>query len=205
MLGYYWQGFLLGATAAAQPGPFQAYLLSQTLQNGWKPTLLAALAPLISDGPIIVLMLFILNQTPSWLLAGLQLIGGFFLLYLASKAFTVFRQPPVEQPIDLSPQKLNLFEAALINGLSPGPYIFWATVTGPILVTAWHKSAGHATFFMIGFYGTLIAGFVGFITFFALAKRINSNMNRLLSGLSAVALLGFGLYQIWQGTAVWLG
>lgn len=201
MVGFYWKGFLLGASAAAQPGPFQAYLLSQTLQNGWKPTLLAAFAPLISDGPIILLMLFILNQTPSWLLAGLQLVGGFFLLYLAYNAIATFRAAPKEQVADLSQRKLNLFEAALINALSPGPYIYWATVTGPILVMAWQRSAGHAASFLLGFYGILVAGFIGFITLFALAKRLNPNINRLLSGLSALVLFGFGLYQIWQGAA----
>jgi len=35
--------------AAAQPGPLQAFLLSRVVSAGWKQTLPAAFAPLISD------------------------------------------------------------------------------------------------------------------------------------------------------------
>ncbi|MBK9210593.1 MAG: hypothetical protein IPL71_20865 [Anaerolineales bacterium] len=50
-----------------QPGSFQTYLISQTLTRGWKRTLPAALAPLISDGPIILICLLLLSQVPDWL------------------------------------------------------------------------------------------------------------------------------------------
>jgi threonine/homoserine/homoserine lactone efflux protein len=52
---YILQGIGYGFAAAAQPGPFQTYLISQTLIKGWKPTLPAAFAPFLSDGPIIAL------------------------------------------------------------------------------------------------------------------------------------------------------
>ncbi|MBK7455571.1 MAG: hypothetical protein IPJ46_18150 [Anaerolineales bacterium] len=42
-------GIGYGLAAASQPGPFQTYLISQTLTRGWKRTLPAALAPLVSD------------------------------------------------------------------------------------------------------------------------------------------------------------
>lgn len=201
MLLYFSQGLLLGGTAAAQPGPFQAYLLSQTLQNGWRRTLLAAFAPLVSDGPIIILVLFILTRMPAWFLYSLQLIGGLFLLYLARNAFRLFQTPA---PIPTSGEQAsvprqNIFEAALMNALAPGPYIFWATIAGPILLAGWRESAGHGLSFLVGFYGTLIAGFMGFVTLFALAKRVDPRLNRLLSGFSAVVLLGFALFQLWQG------
>lgn len=52
---------------AVQPGLSQAFLLSQTMSQGSKRTGLAAFEPLISDGPIILLVLIILNQVPVWL------------------------------------------------------------------------------------------------------------------------------------------
>jgi threonine/homoserine/homoserine lactone efflux protein len=48
LLSYLVRGVALGGTAAAQPGPFQAYLLSQTLANGWGRTLVAAFIALIA-------------------------------------------------------------------------------------------------------------------------------------------------------------
>jgi len=77
--------------AAAQPGPFQAYLISQTLSNGWRRTLPAALAPLISDGPIIVLTLVVLSHVPVWFQRFLYIAGGLFILYLAYSAFVAWR------------------------------------------------------------------------------------------------------------------
>jgi threonine/homoserine/homoserine lactone efflux protein len=80
---YIVQGIVYGFAAAVQPGPFQTYLISQTLTKGWQKTLPAALAPLVSDGPIIALCLLVLSQVPLWLERLLNIIGGLFILYLA--------------------------------------------------------------------------------------------------------------------------
>lgn len=206
MLFYLSQGLFLGGTAVAQPGPFQAYLLSQTLEKGWRRTLTAAFAPLISDGPIIILMLFILTRTPAWMLTGLQIAGGFFLLFLAYRAFVTYKNTAVTEPTELPPPtNSSIFHAALMNALSPGPYIFWATITGPILLAGWRESAGHGLSFLLGFYGMLIGGFIGFITLFALARKLDPKVSRMLSLVSALALLLFGLYQLWQGGSQLLG
>ena len=80
---YILQGIGYGFAAAAQPGPFQTYLISQTLLNGWKRTLPAAFAPLLSDGPIIAFSLLLLSQVPPWFQRFLYIAGGVFVLYLA--------------------------------------------------------------------------------------------------------------------------
>ena len=59
MLGYIAQGLGYGFAAAVQPGPFQTYVLSQALNRGWRRALPMALAPLLSDAPIITLMLLV--------------------------------------------------------------------------------------------------------------------------------------------------
>jgi len=196
---YLWQGLLLGGTAAAQPGPFQVYLLGQTLKNGWRRTLLASFAPLLSDGPIILLVLLVLTQTPDWFLRGLQIVGGFFLLYLAFKAWRAYRTAVFKQPeIDEGAAQQSIFEAALMNALSPNPTIFWSTIAGPILLQSWRLSSGYGLSFLLGFYGALIGGFMAFVLFFAAAGSINPRVNRLLTLFSAVALFSFGLYQLSQ-------
>jgi threonine/homoserine/homoserine lactone efflux protein len=58
---YILQGIGYGFAAGAQPGPLQTYIISQTLLRGWSRTLPAALAPLISDGPIITICLLVLS------------------------------------------------------------------------------------------------------------------------------------------------
>src|SRR5512134_1929334 len=90
---YILQGIGYGLVAAAQPGPFQTYLISQTLTKGWKRTLPAALAPLVSDGPIIALCLFILSRIPTWFERFLSIAGGLFVLYLAYGAYRSWKDP----------------------------------------------------------------------------------------------------------------
>jgi len=45
-----------GFAAAVQPGPFLAFLISLALSCGWRRALPGVLAPLLSDGLIIVLV-----------------------------------------------------------------------------------------------------------------------------------------------------
>jgi len=199
MFAYMLQGFLLGFPAAATPGPLQAFYLSQTMRAGWKKTLPSALAPLISDGPIILLVLFVLTRTPEVFLSGLRVAGGLFILYLAYGAFVQFRHQDHAQPVSLDAGRQGLLKAVVTNLLNPNPYIFWAVAAGPILIGAWRESVLYGLGFMAGFYGTMISGLSLLIIFFGAAGRLSDRLVRLLSGLSALALLGFGLYQLWIG------
>ena len=91
MLTYLLQGLTIGFASGAQPGPFQAYIISQTLSRGWRRTWIAAFAPLLSDGPIVLLVILVLTRTPDWSLQLLRVIGGLFLLYLAYGAYRSYR------------------------------------------------------------------------------------------------------------------
>ena len=201
MVFYLLQGLGYGGAAAAQPGPFQAYLLSQTLKNGLRRTLVAALAPLLSDGPIVLLVLLVLTQMPDWFVSALRFAGGFFLIYLAYKAYrsaTVAAETAVSLPPSENRQSIR--EAALMNMLSPNAYIFWSTIAGPIFLEGWRQTPVHGLAFMLGFYGALIGGFMSFVVLFGVLGQASPRLNRILGAVSAVALLGFGLYQIWLGT-----
>ena len=204
VLAYLSYGLVLGGTAAAQPGPFQAYLLAQTLRHGWRRTLLAAFAPLLSDGPIIALVLLALTQLPVSFLIGLRLLGGLFLLYLAYDAYRSWQSAEVVLAPPASAGQ-GLLKAAAMNALSPNPYIFWSAIAGPILIEGWRQSPLSGMSFILGFYGTLIGGFIGFIALFATARRLEVRLHRALSAVSALALLGFGAYQLWLGLQALMG
>jgi len=119
MLGYLVLGAVYAFAAAAQPGPFQAYLISQTLTNGWRRTVPAAFAPLISDGPIIVLVLLVLSRMPDWLIPVLQCAGGVLLLCLAIGAFKSWRDYAAAKAVSVQPSQQTVFRAALVNLLNP--------------------------------------------------------------------------------------
>lgn len=198
---YLLQGLGFGLAAASQPGPFQTYLISQSLTRGWKRTLIAALAPLVSDGPIILLCVLVLSQVPNWLERFLYIAGGLFILYLAYGAFKAWRDFDVNAAQPES--KIGgLPKAALMNALSPGPYIFWTLVTGPILVRGWRATPMYGMSFLTGFYIAMIGTLAAIIIVFGTASSLGPRVNRALLGISSIALFGFGMYQLWRGIVI---
>lgn len=201
MLAYLFQGLSLGISGAASPGPFQAFLIGQTLRAGWRRSLPAVFAPLFSDGPIILVMVLLLTHLPDGFLRAIQITGGIFVLYLAWKSFLAFRnfKPFVETTTS---QRQTLFQAVTVNFLSPGPYIFWSLLAGPVLVKGWRETPAFGLSFLLGFYAAMLGGLAALVLIFSLARQFGPKVSRALLGLSAAALLGFGLYQLWQGLFV---
>jgi threonine/homoserine/homoserine lactone efflux protein len=200
---YIVQGIGFGLAAAVQPGPFQTYIISQTLSRGWKRTLPAVFAPLVSDGPIIALALFALSQVPSWMQRFLYIAGGSFILYLAYGAYKAWRDFNPDTPTPETGSQQTIFKAALMIMISPGPYIYWSLVTGPILIKGWRETPIHGLGFLAGFYATILLGLTAIILVFGTAKTLGPKLNRVLLGVSVIALFAFGLYQLWLGAAGW--
>jgi threonine/homoserine/homoserine lactone efflux protein len=193
------QGIGYGFAAAVQPGPFQTYLISQSLTRGWKKTLPAALAPIISDGPIIALCLLVLSQVPIWLQRFLNIAGGLFILYLAFGAYIAWKNFDQNIPVTNSGTQQNVFKAALMNALSPGPYIYWSLITGPILLKGWRETPINGIGFLAGFYMTIVLSLSVIILVFGVAAKMGPKVNRILLGVSTIALFCFGLYQLRNG------
>jgi threonine/homoserine/homoserine lactone efflux protein len=198
---YLFQGAVYGLTAASQPGSFQTYLISQTLTRGWKRTLPAALAPLISDGPIILICVLLLSQVPDWLKRFLHIAGGLFILYLTYGTYKTWKNFNLSVPVVETETHQSVLKAAMMNALNPNPYIFWTLVTGPILLQGWHESPVNGIGFLAGFYISMILCLVLIIIVFGIASRFGSKVNRTMLGISAIALFCFGGYQLWQGFA----
>lgn len=196
---YILQGIGYGFAAAAQPGPFQTYLITQTLIKGWRRMLPAALAPLVSDGPIIALCVLVLSQIPPWLQRFLYIAGGLFVIYIAYGAYKSWRTFDATLRLPEQGSQQSVLQAAMINTLSPGPYIFWSLVTGPILLTGWRETPLYGMAFLTGFYLTMIASLIIVILVFGTARKLGPRINHVLLGVSAVALFCFGLVQLWLG------
>jgi threonine/homoserine/homoserine lactone efflux protein len=194
---WFLQGLALGLSAAVSPGPFQAWLLSQAVKSRLRRALPMVLAPLCSDGPVIVLVLVVLVQMPGWLLRGLYLAGGIFLLYLARGAWLAFRHYDPAAAAEAGERAF--LKGVLINLLSPGPWIYWSVIAGPILLRGWAESHLSGLGFIAGFYLALIGGLAGLTAIFAIASRSGTLVARLLNAASAIALFVFGIFQIWIG------
>ena len=193
-------GMAYAFAAAVQPGPLQTYLISQTLSHGWRRTLPAAFSPLISDGPVIVLVLLVLSRVPAWLAQGLRLAGGVFVLYLAWGAARAWRGYGTQK---MAPAPSSLLRAALVNVLNPNPYISWSLVLGPLLLKGWREAPANGVALLVGFYGTMVLSLAGTIALFAAARNLGPRVTRVLIGLSSVALACFGCYLLWSGVGGW--
>ena len=91
-LVYLIQGAALGLSAAAAPGPFQTYLISQTLLGGWRRGAPVAFAPLFSDPPVVIIVLLLLDRIPPGFIIIITLTGGLFALYLAYGMWRQWRE-----------------------------------------------------------------------------------------------------------------
>jgi threonine/homoserine/homoserine lactone efflux protein len=184
---------------------------------------------MVSDGPIIVLALLVLTRVPEWLQRSLYAASGLFILYLAYGSFAAWRRDVQGQALPaqttaLSPgnageaassahssndthqshrlkEQHGLLSGAIMNALSPGPYIYWTLVTGPILAAGWRETPAYGIGFLAGFYAAMVGTLSAIILLFGTARRVGPRFTRALTALSAIALLGFGFYQLWRALA----
>ncbi len=199
MLAYLIFGFTYAFAAAVQPGPFLTYLISQTLTKGWRHTLPSCFAPLLSDGPIIVLVLLLLSQIPPWLVRFLHFGGALFLFYLATGSYKSWENFDHQIPTDVKTDQQTILKATLVNILNPAPYLGWSLVMGPLFLKGYNESPINGIALLVSFYVTLILCLAGIIFLFAFTRNIGPRVNKITIGLSVIALVCFGIYQLWMG------
>lgn len=191
--------------AAVQPGPLQAFLLSTTAAHGWKRTLPAAFSPLLSDGPIAVVVLLLLRQVPVGFARVVQTGGGVLLLYLAALAFLEWRRQEGGGRGEPASAPRTLLQAAGINVLNPNPYLGWSLVLGPLFLKGWRAAPVNAIALLVAFYGTMVASLAAIIIVFGTVRSLGPRVVRVLLLLSAMTLVALGVYQLGAGLGLLAG
>ena len=197
MSEYLLVGSSFAFAAAVQPGPLQAFLISRVASTGWKRTLPASVAPLISDIPIALLVLLVLGQLPVSFQHVLRAGGGVLLLYFAYVALRQFQRPESTDLQRSAPR--TLLDAVLVNLVNPNPYISWSLVFGPLVLDAWREQPVYAVGLVSAFYGTFIVMLALFIYLVGTVRFLGSKGQRGLIAVSAVVLAGLGLYFLFTG------
>jgi threonine/homoserine/homoserine lactone efflux protein len=192
----------IGFSAGVTPGPLQAIFLSYAIKGGWKKALPAAFAPIVSDGPVILLVLLVLNNLPDTFLRILQIGGALFLLYLAWDSFRAFRNYRAVEETEETKGLQTLLKATVLNVLAPGPWLFWSLINGPNLLQAWAVSPWWGIAYLVSFYGVFILTNIVLILLFATMRRMGEQVRKALLLVSAIALAGFAVYQFLQGVNV---
>ena len=189
MLYYFFIGSLLGLSAGFSPGPLLALLLSETLRHGNKAGVKVALAPLLTDLPIIGFAVFVLaNVSDSGpALAVLSFCGAAFVAWMGVdnlRCRATMTELEKEQPKSIT-------KGVITNLLSPHPYLFWLTVGVPLMNRASRDSYSQAIIFVMSFYVLLVGSKVllalvagksrGF-----LSGKVYNYMLRTLGGLLCI-------------------
>ena len=169
-----------------------AFLLARAAAAGWRGTLPACLAPLLSDGPIALVSLLLLSRLGPSFEVVLQAAGGLLLLYFAAVAFRQWRWPGVPARDGSAPR--TVFEAALLNLLNPNPYLGWSLVLGPTLVSAWRDSGVHAFGFVVSFYGTMCGTMAVFVLLVGATGVLAPASRRALALVGAALLAALGAF-----------
>lgn len=154
MLYYFFIGSLLGLSAGFSPGPLLALVLSETLRYGNRAGIKVALAPLITDLPIIGFAVLVLTNVADsrLILALLSFCGAAFVAWMG-----VDNLRCSGTMIELAKEQQKSFRKGIItNLLSPHPYLFWLTVGVPLMNRATQEHYTQAGLFVSSFYFFLV-------------------------------------------------
>jgi threonine/homoserine/homoserine lactone efflux protein len=154
MIEFLGSGTILGLSAGFAPGPLLALVISETLRHDMKAGIKVALAPVLTDLPIILLTLFLLTKISGFqiVLGGISIMGAVFVFYMG---FESVRTKGVNIGNEgCSPMSLK--KGVLVNFLSPHPYLFWFSVGAPITMKAMDQGFLAVCAFVGGFYAMLV-------------------------------------------------
>lgn len=148
-------GVLLGLSAGIAPGPLLALVIAESLKHGGGAGVRVALAPLLTDLPIVAGSILLVSRLAEFeaALGVVSLLGGGFVIYLGIESI---RTRGIELA-DPARRPRSLWRGVITNALSPHPYLFWLGVGAPTTIKAWESGGVPlAACFIGGFYLLLI-------------------------------------------------
>ncbi|MFO7786101.1 MAG: LysE family translocator [Thermodesulfobacteriota bacterium] len=159
MIDFLTMGIVLGLYAGFAPGPLLALTVSETLQHDIAAGMKVAVAPIVTDLPIILLTVFVLSRFSGFhqVLGVISLVGGCFVLYLGygslkTKGISIHIE-------ETGPGSLK--KGILVNALNPSPYLFWFSVGGPAIIQAMGQGRADPFVFVGSFYIFLLGSKAG--------------------------------------------
>lgn len=150
-----WIGLVFGLSAGLSPGPLLTLVITASLERGPAAGLRVAVAPVITDLPIILLAVSVLRTLSQPVLVLTGALGGGLVVYLGIRTLRS-RPSPAGPDLDASTAAQDLWKGALVNLLNPHPWIFWITVLGPLLLAGWRRNPLTGIAFLVAFYTTIV-------------------------------------------------
>ncbi len=186
-------GLGLGLSAGLSPGPLQALVVTSTLRNGFGAGFRVAVAPLITDTPIIALTVAVVSTIPEGGVRAIAIAGGLALVAMGIWEIAHAQRNSTEVTGQASAGE-DVLRGVIVNGLSPHPWLFWIGVGAPLLVTAWRAAPGRAFAYLAGFYLTIIGSKVAIAAIVAAGRqRLSTEWRYRLLVTGGALLIIFGI------------
>ncbi|MBC8181761.1 LysE family transporter [candidate division KSB1 bacterium] len=163
-------GVIFGLSAGFAPGPLLTLVISETLQHNTKEGIKVAVAPLITDLPIVLFTILIISRlsTVDIVLGVISILGAAFLFFLGFESL-FFRGFDIKEDLK-KPQSLK--KGIIANFLNPHPYIFWLSIGAPTVIKAHQVNAMFPVLYLGGFYCSIVAAKIILAVFVAKSKHL---------------------------------
>lgn len=194
----------LGLSAGFSPGPLLSLVLSQSLRHGAVEGVKVAVAPLLTDAPIIVACWLVLSRfsgAPAVL--GVVSCGGAALL--ARYGLACFTTPPPRADVpDEAPR--SVLRGVAANFANPHPYLFWIAIGVPLLLSAAASGPGAVVLFLAVFYAAIVGAKVAVaVTAGHCGRFVSGRVYKGLMAALGVSLFYFAATFLWQAWSFFRG
>ena len=197
-------GILMGLTAGISPGPLLNLVVSETLRHGRKKGFRVAIAPLITDLPIILVSLFALSTISGYkaVLGIVSFAGSLFVAWLGFESLLAKKQNITDEKINRD----TLKKAILVNFLNPHPYLFWITIGSPLVLKASKSGLTTVVIYFFCFYFFLVGSKIA-VTLLVDRSRnfLSGKIYTWLLRILGLSLLVFSVLFFMEGIKIFSG
>ena len=194
-------GIALGLFEGIRPGPLLTMVIRETLTGGWYAGARAASAPIFTDGPLIIVSIFLsgwIAEHPSILFV-ISLLGAGFLVWFGIDCFRIEAPDP-----DTAQEAVtgSFRRGVITNLLNPNVYVFWFLIGGPLMASAADEEPLAPVAYALSFLVTIIIVKMAIALIFDRTRgSMSPRAYKIALGICGLGMIGFSagfLYQAYE-------
>ena len=194
-------GIALGLFEGIRPGPLLTMVIRETLTGGWYAGARAASAPIFTDGPLIIVSIFLsgwIAEQPSILFV-ISLLGAGFLVWFGIDCFRIEAPDP-----DTAQEAVtgSFRRGVITNLLNPNVYVFWFLIGGPLMASAADEEPLAPVAYALSFLVTIIiVKMVIALIFDRTRGSMSPRVYKIALGICGLGMIGFSagfMYQAYE-------
>jgi len=191
-------GTIFGLSAGFAPGPLSTLVISETIRHNPREGIKVAIAPLITDFPIVLFTILVISRLSSvdTVLGVISLLGAAFLFYLGFESL-FFHGVDIKEDLK-KPQSLK--KGIFANFLNPHPYIFWLSIGAPTVIKAHQINVLFPVLYLGGFYFCIVGAKITLALFVGKSKHLlKSKLYIYTNKFLGILLLLFAILFLKEG------